>query len=241
MEEGNAGGDLGAGQAMEEKGAGEAVLAEEAEVEIVVEEAFAGGFVTSVAVVIQIFGVGESDILAKQRESLFEDLFHAGEGAGGEEVGGVESDLEVRGGDLIEEAAGLGGGVDDVVDLGLEGKYAAGLSSDLGGFTDAGGHVAPGLGGGVVGVGAPHALVVAGAGADVNGGAREGTGENTEAGEARLALGRVGVAHVEGALEAREAEAAGFGFAKEAGGETRGDFFGQIGQAGAGQAELDAV
>ena len=35
--EGDAGGDLGAGQAMEEKGAGDAVLAEEAEVEIVVK------------------------------------------------------------------------------------------------------------------------------------------------------------------------------------------------------------
>ena len=213
--------------------------AEEAKVEIVVEEAFAGGFVAGIAVVVEVFGVSEGDVLADEGEGFFEDLLHAGEGAGGEKVGRIHGDLEMGRSDLVQELAGFAGGIDDVVDFGFEGEDGLGLPGDVSGVANAGNHVAPGLGRGVVGMAAPHAGFVAGAGADVNGEAGEGFGENTEAAEAALAVFGVGVAHVEGAGEGGKGEGAGGGFAAEAIGESGGDFVGEVGESGTGEAELD--
>lgn len=239
-EKGDAAGHLRFAQAVEQERAGEAMGTQEAQVQVVVEQPFAGGLMPGVAVAVEILGMRQRNVLTHERERLFDDLLHAGQGSGGEYVRGIHGDFQVRRAYLIHELAGLAGGIDDVVDFRLKGEDGLGLANDFGRVANAGGHVAPGLRGAILGMPAPHALLVAGAGANVNRHAGESLGEDAEAAQTLPAVFGIRMTHVESTLDAGDGEAARRGFAEKSRRESGRDLIGHFGQAGATHAHLDA-
>src|SRR6516162_9384192 len=64
-------------QAVEQKRPLELTGAQQGQVMVVVELALARGQVASVAVVVEVLGVGHNDVLAQQREGFVEHLAHS--------------------------------------------------------------------------------------------------------------------------------------------------------------------
>ena len=98
---------------------------------------------TRFAVVVEVFGVSEDDVLADEGKGLIENLVHAGEFTGVEEIGRVQGDFEMRRADFIEQAAGFPGGIDHIAHFGFEGKDDVGLAGDAGRLADTSDHVPP--------------------------------------------------------------------------------------------------
>ena len=164
----HAGRDLTLLQAVEQDRAAVAGPPQLAQVVSEVEPAGAGRGVAGVAVLLDVLGVGQGDVAAKQIDRFGKQLLLSAQLAPVVDVGAVEHHLQARRPQFVQELPRLRGGVDDVVDLRLEHQGDAAL---LGGL-QAGGHraqqVFPGAGVVVGVVPPPHAARIAAPGTERN-------------------------------------------------------------------------
>ena len=228
---------------MEQERPLESMGAQQVKIAIIVQLALAGREVARVAIVVEVLGVRQDDILAHQGKRLVEDLAHPGQFAGMEQVRRIDRDLQGWRRNLVQKSPRFSR-IHNVVHLGFKGQDHARLSGDLRCLAYAGGHVTPRLGRVVVRVAAPHAAAVTRAGAHVNlRGAqlRAGLRENPQPPQACPALFGVGVTHIEGALHGRNRDPTGGRLATNPAGHFQRDLVGHVRQAGAVQAHLHTI
>ena len=96
-----------------------------------VEPSGAGCRVAGIAVLLDVLGVGEGDVVAEQVDGLGKHLLLSAQLAPVIDVGPIEHHLQARRPHLVQELTSLPGGVDDVVDLRLEHEGDATLLGDL--------------------------------------------------------------------------------------------------------------
>ena len=157
---------------VQDDGAVEATALQGGQVERVIQEALARTQVPGFAVVVEVFGVGQRDIVTQQIEGLGQLLLHPGQLAGLEDVGRVHDHLDRGRPHRVEQLTGPRGRVGDVVDFGLEGQGHPVLSGGLGRRLHDLDQIGHGLRAGVVRVTPPHDVLAAARAQGHHGGAQ---------------------------------------------------------------------